>query len=368
MNKTQQTAQILWRILKGEQISATDSIDSLSLVFGHQNMVPYREQNKLELFMDVISHQPESARIIKYWQKHFNKTNEVPKALALRFVNEVLGSLEDVERLFPQGAYSGNDTIQYNSPTDHKVKRVLTRKNGWSLHMTTKGKGRYNCIRQQLLCEPGGLVLISPEGIYDYQRDESCRIWSYQWIYFSHDESWSRWLQWPEAGPGIYHLSTSGKTQKSLHNLFLECANASTSNTKYTGELTKNLTEQILIRCFQIQPAETTANTPEKIIQAVQYIAEHFATNFDLQDLSSEVCLSRPQLSALFKKHMGTSVMRWRDERRMSKACELLAYTALPINQIAQTVGYKDPLYFSRTFHQHLSCSPREYRKQRSEH
>ena len=47
---------------------------------------------------------------------------------------------------------------------------------------------------------------------------------------------------------------------------------------------------------------------------------------------------------------------------RISSAITLLANTKLPVNTVALSVGFNDPLYFSRFFKKHTGYSPREYR------
>ena len=47
----------------------------------------------------------------------------------------------------------------------------------------------------------------------------------------------------------------------------------------------------------------------------------------------------------------------------MNRANELLKTTDQPIKIIAYSVGYLDPLHFSKAFRQHYDCSPSQYRK-----
>jgi AraC-like DNA-binding protein len=48
----------------------------------------------------------------------------------------------------------------------------------------------------------------------------------------------------------------------------------------------------------------------------------------------------------------------------MNKAAELLKRTKQPIAEIGSSVGYDNPLHFSRAFKNTLGISPSEYRKE----
>ncbi|WP_369809177.1 helix-turn-helix domain-containing protein [Oceanicoccus sp. KOV_DT_Chl] len=68
------------------------------------------------------------------------------------------------------------------------------------------------------------------------------------------------------------------------------------------------------------------------------------------------------QDSLLFSSNKPASIIKWRDEKRIAYACQLLAHSNKPINTIADQVGYSDPLYFTRCFRRQMGSSPRQYR------
>lgn len=51
----------------------------------------------------------------------------------------------------------------------------------------------------------------------------------------------------------------------------------------------------------------------------------------------------------------------------MNRSKELLETTNQPIKIIAYSVGYLDPLHFSKAFRQYYDCSPSQYRKKNKE-
>lgn len=66
----------------------------------------------------------------------------------------------------------------------------------------------------------------------------------------------------------------------------------------------------------------------------------------------------------LFKRSMGMSPVEYRNRIRVSTACSLLESTTLSIEEIALSVGFDTPFYFSRIFKKIMSVSPRQYRQE----
>ena len=65
---------------------------------------------------------------------------------------------------------------------------------------------------------------------------------------------------------------------------------------------------------------------------------------------------------ALFHEIFGVSPMAYITRLRIQQSMTYLQQTDLSIAKIASSVGYEDPLYFSRVFRQMFGFSPKEYR------
>ena len=83
--------------------------------------------------------------------------------------------------------------------------------------------------------------------------------------------------------------------------------------------------------------------------------------NFD--SIAKEKGISPSSFRQAWKGIHGSSPGQTLKQLRMQKATRFLAETSLPIQTIASSLGYNDPLYFSRQFHNLIGESPREYRK-----
>ena len=64
-----------------------------------------------------------------------------------------------------------------------------------------------------------------------------------------------------------------------------------------------------------------------------------------------------------FKSFTGYTPLEYRSRKVVENAKSLLSGTDMPITDISESLGFEDPLYFSRVFKKNAGMSPREYRK-----
>ena len=107
----------------------------------------------------------------------------------------------------------------------------------------------------------------------------------------------------------------------------------------------------------ELTPAqETVVNT------ALKYIAENYKNQLDIETICNNVGFSKYYFCKIFKQQMGVTVHQYVNEFRINKAKELLAYSKLSVNSIANQVGFKTPLTFIRAFEKAVQMTPSEYR------
>lgn len=92
------------------------------------------------------------------------------------------------------------------------------------------------------------------------------------------------------------------------------------------------------------------------------WLDDHFSEPFSAARLEQEFFLSYKRLAAVFKAEQGMTMQQYHTSRRMAEAARMLRSTLLPISDVADSLGYDDPLYFSRCFHSCYGVSPRAFR------
>jgi AraC-like DNA-binding protein len=110
--------------------------------------------------------------------------------------------------------------------------------------------------------------------------------------------------------------------------------------------------------------ADTEDLRQHRVRKALEYIEMNYAQSVSVQTIADELNLDRKYMSRLFKEAVGITPMQYIVRYRMQKACDLLENPRLAISEVSTSVGYVDPLLFSRMFRSTVGVSPREYRKQ----
>ncbi|MEW9673003.1 response regulator [Ammoniphilus sp. 3BR4] len=116
--------------------------------------------------------------------------------------------------------------------------------------------------------------------------------------------------------------------------------------------------------CMDQQQMHKSQDTVEAIDKVTMYMHEHYGdASLSLQQLADLVSLHPNHFTQLFRKNTGLSCMQFLAQLRMDKAKELLHQSDLKIGEIAERVGYENPLYFSAYFKKWVGLNPSEYKE-----
>lgn len=108
--------------------------------------------------------------------------------------------------------------------------------------------------------------------------------------------------------------------------------------------------------------ARGATESSDPILAVQDYLRENLDSTERVKELAKIAGLSVSHFSARFRRATGTGVVEYHKRLRSARARELLITTDEAISDIAYSVGYEDPLYFSRHFRAINGVSPTEYR------
>lgn len=96
---------------------------------------------------------------------------------------------------------------------------------------------------------------------------------------------------------------------------------------------------------------------------AIKYIQNNYQNDMDIDTICDSISFSKYYFCKLFKEHTGMTVHQYVTEFRINKSKELLSYSKLSIAAVANSVGYKNTLTYTRSFEKLVKMTPSEYRK-----
>ena len=100
-----------------------------------------------------------------------------------------------------------------------------------------------------------------------------------------------------------------------------------------------------------------------RLRRAIEFMHTNFERDLALEEIASAAYLSEYHFARLFKRIMGVTPHGYLANLRIERARKLLAETALPVSEIALTVGYQSQSHFTKVFKSVTGITPRAYRE-----
>lgn len=103
------------------------------------------------------------------------------------------------------------------------------------------------------------------------------------------------------------------------------------------------------------------ATLPGSLELMMTFIRHHIAEPLTVARVAEAARCSETTAQRLFVRHTGESTQAWIRHHRLREASSLLRTTGLRVSEVAQLVGYPDPLYFSRAFRRAYGVAPSQF-------
>ncbi len=113
---------------------------------------------------------------------------------------------------------------------------------------------------------------------------------------------------------------------------------------------------------LEIPHSSVNLSQYHKIQHAIHFINDNYLTDIRLTAAAQEARMSPAHFSRLFKKVMGMSYQDYLNNRRISKAKNLLRSSAKSVTEIAASLGFADSTGFGRIFKKVTGYTPSAYR------
>jgi len=110
-------------------------------------------------------------------------------------------------------------------------------------------------------------------------------------------------------------------------------------------------------------PSPARGDLPPGAMRRVrEHVEGHLSESMDLAELAAIAGLSVFHFARAFKQSAGVTPHHYLVHRRIERAQEMLARSALPLSEIALATGFSDQSHLARHFRQMLGMTPGQFR------
>jgi len=230
------------------------------------------------------------------------------------------------------------------------------------VHYILNGTGTFSDGKTQKKLFPGDGFVVFPNCLVTYTAD-SDSPWTYSWVGFQGIKAESFLNK-----AGIYRESPfftynkDDKLKNCLSNMISEARLSTSSELMLLGHLYIFLS--LLIRNNRKTSPDVTklVNQEKYVKRVIEFISKNYSGKISISEIAQNIGLDRSYLYVIFKKIMKVSPQEFLINYRIERAVNLLQNSDLSIGDIARSVGYEDPLRFSKIFKKVKGMSPNQFR------
>lgn len=232
------------------------------------------------------------------------------------------------------------------------------------IHTVIEGTGWYRCRDRHYDLGAGDSFVILPEEMHSYQASAD-NPWRYRWVAIRGSEA-ERWL----AAAGIdadnpILRGGSDTALKAMHEI-----ERTFRKKEWTADWEAEAHLKLAFSAWAKanRPSGPPVTASKKSIaaaeadRAARWLQAEAASPVSIARMAQELGYHRTYLTKLFHQEIGVSPVRYLQQLRMERA-KLLLLEPLSVEEVARSVGYADPLYFSKAFKKWFGMTPSDYRK-----
>lgn len=231
------------------------------------------------------------------------------------------------------------------------------------LHIIMSGTGTFTHQHTSYELKAGDMFLLR-EGMRVHYEASTDDPWTYHWVGFSGNLAMDYLKRTTLIDCPVVLNQDTSKLSKLMYQI---CERAITYETTASDDI-HHLSDlyKLLFLLTQLSPKPFESHPNEiysSVQAAVNYMNQHYMHTISIDDVAQHAKVSRSYLYKLFMKWMDQSPQQYLVYLRLYHASSMLKTTSKPIQEIAQNVGYNDPLLFSKAFRKHFDMPPSTYRK-----
>lgn len=237
--------------------------------------------------------------------------------------------------------------------------RGLEVRDFYLIHYVIKGAGTYILNGVSYPVREGQAFLIYPNMPINYRADAD-DPWEFCWVGFNGTDA--RIMMNATAFTPQQPVITLRRPDQMLE-LMLDIYTARGNLPHEIISMTARLYALIAFLIHENMGAlpRRSHSSGDQVQHACDYIAAHYASGITVKEVAAHLGVCRSQLYRIFMQTISMSPQKYLSEFRIREACNLMTKSHLSIKEVAYSVGFDDPLYFSTVFKASVGQTPSQY-------
>jgi len=238
----------------------------------------------------------------------------------------------------------------------------------WNAYFTLRGTGEVIYPRKSVRVEVGQFLLLAPGVHRSYRIPLPRQGWEFYWLHFRATPRLTHMLDWFDRKKAWQlHPVTDFSLRMRIAEGLEQAHQLNMRNPDLPGReaILEAMLEAIILRIAAAGSEAPLVNIDTRIEQALEHFHRDISADSGVNELAKVAGLSRSQFCLLFRKGTGRTPQQYVEERRLEMAAYYLRTSAQSVSEVAETVGFDNPFYFTLRFRRHFGKSPTEYRGSR---
>lgn len=249
----------------------------------------------------------------------------------------------------------------YNKLTSRNV--VATERprgrSDYQLIYIASGKAHFFFEKEEKVVSHGNIVIYRPgeSQMYYYYLNEATETY---WVHFTGFDA-DKLLSEADLTDKVFYIGESSDHTNLFSRIIREIQMKRTN----FQEISIVLFKQFLLMSGRYLNEGKFANrdTLNEVERAISYFNDNYSTEVNIEEYAKKRHMSVSWFIRNFRNTTKQTPLQYLIDIRITNAKALLTTTDDSVSQIANAVGFDNPLYFSRLFHKHTGMSPMKYRK-----
>lgn len=233
------------------------------------------------------------------------------------------------------------------------------------IHIILDGKGYCETEESKFNLSTGQFFIIFPDEQTFYQADEE-EPWEYIWFGFD-----GKVAEPILSSIGINRQTPFGSIRKFEESMLMIETMVKMQPFEHTQRIQLQGMLYWLISNLESKSQDNNMKPIEKINRKIVYthdaidlIKKNYQNvDFLIGAISTHLSLNESYLTSVFRQVTGRTLHEYLIDYRIQKSREYLETTDFNVREVAEKVGYKNPLSFTRVFKRKIGMTPTEYKK-----